>query len=79
MVPFCSSGAFCFTSKVAFNAAASASFHKLFAVVVVPFEPALALVTLPFLSTVIETTTIPVSLELYFGFGRLLDVLSLSE
>ena len=43
--------------------------------VVEPFEPGIALITFPYLFTLIVTTTIPSTWLLYFGFTRLVTIL----
>ena len=55
--------------QVVFKAASLAGFNKQLAEFVVPFTPETALITLPFLSTSILTTTIPSSSQLGCSFG----------
>ena len=54
-------GALLFTENLVFKAACLALKSKFLLKVVVPFDPVIALVTIPFLFTVIRTTTIPSS------------------
>ena len=61
MVPFCSSGASEEGLNLADMAALRAISSKLGFDVVDPLTPGLALITLPLLSTVISTTTLPSS------------------